>query len=119
MAVKQLKYVGDFETTTNPDDVRVWASCLVNIDTLDTAFIGNNIESFFDYLKDKNSIVYFHNEKFDGEFILSYLLSHGFKHSRKHEAGTFDTLITDEGVFYSITVYFEKKNKKYKKSGVL
>ena len=115
MAVKSYKFVGDFETTTDINDVRVWASCLVNIDTIETAFIGNDIDSFFDFLKNKNSVVYFHNEKFDGEFILSYLLTHGYKYSEKKEPKTFETLITDDGVFYSITVYFEKKNKKYKK----
>ena len=115
MAVKRKQYVGDFETTTDPQDVRVWASCLVEIDTAATAFIGNDIESMFNFLKDKNSIVYFHNLKFDGEFILSYLLSHGFTYSDTRAARTFETLITDDGIFYSITVYFEKQNKKYKK----
>ena len=115
MAIKRRTYEGDFETTVNPDDCRVWASCLVDVDTYEVAHLGNSIESFFAYLRDKNSIVYFHNLKFDGEFILSYLLRNGYKHTDTHEAGTFETLITDNGIFYSITVYFEKKNKKYKK----
>lgn len=117
MAIKVRKYEGDFETTTDPQDVRVWASCLVDIDTLETAFIGNDIESFFAYLSTHNSKVYMHNLKFDGEFILSYLLTHGYKYDRNgtKEPKTFNTLITDDGVFYSIEVIFEKKNKKYKK----
>lgn len=115
MGVKRKVYTGDFETITDPNDVRVWASCLVEVDTLKTAFIGNDIESFFEFLENKNSIVYFHNLKFDGEFILSYLLKKGFTHSKVKTSKTFDTLITDDGVFYSITVIFEKKNKKYKK----
>lgn len=115
MAVKRKIYEGDFETTTDPNDCRVWASCLVDIENFETCFIGNDVESFFDFLKNKNSVVYFHNLKFDGEFILSYLLTHGFKYSDTHEDGTFDTLITDDGLFYMINVYFEKKNKKYKK----
>lgn len=115
MAIKTARYAGDFETITDPSDVRVWGACLVNIDTSETAFIGNSIESFFDFLKDRNTVVYFHNLKFDGEFILSYLLRNGYRYSDTHESGTFETLITDDGVFYSITVYFEKKKKKYKK----
>ena len=115
MAKARKKYVGDFETTTTPEDVRVWASCLVDIDTSETAFIGNDIESFFDFLKDKNTVVYFHNLKFDGEFILSYLLKNKYKHNDSKKPKTFETLITDTGLFYSITVYFEKKNKQYKK----
>ena len=115
MAKARKKYVGDFETTTTPEDVRVWASCLVDIDTSETAFIGNDIESFFDFLRDKNTVVYFHNLKFDGEFILSYLLKNKYKHNDSKKPKTFETLITDTGLFYSITVYFEKKNKQYKK----
>lgn len=115
MAIKTARYAGDFETITDPSDVRVWAACLVDIDTTETAFIGNSIEAFFDFLRDRNTIVYFHNLKFDGEFILSYLLRNGYRHTDTHEGGTFETLITDDGVFYSITVYFEKMKKKYKK----
>lgn len=115
MSTKTIRYAGDFETITDPADVRVWGACLVDIDTAETAFIGNSIESFFDFLREKNTVVYFHNLKFDGEFILSYLLRNGYKHNDTHDGGTFETLITDDGVFYSITVYFEKKKKKYKK----
>lgn len=115
MAIKSKIYVGDFETTTTPDDVRVWASCLVDVETAETSFIGNDIEGMFDFLKNQNSTVYFHNLKFDGEFILSYLLTHGYEHSDSGQDRTFDTLIADTGIFYSITVIFEKKNKKYKK----
>lgn len=112
MATNVIKYVGDFETTTDPADVRVWASCLVEIETAKTALIANSIEAMFDFLKTRNSIVYFHNLKFDGEFILSYLLRNGFTYDDSRRPGTFDTLITDDGIFYSITVYFAKKNKK-------
>lgn len=115
MVVKRKQYVADFETTTDPLDVRVWAACLVEIETLETAFIGNSIEGLFEFLADKNSIVYYHNLKFDGEFLLHYLLTHGFKHSDSRQPKTFETLITDDGIFYSITVYFAKENKKYKK----
>lgn len=115
MVVKRKQYVGDFETTTDPTDVRVWASCLVDIDTEETALVENNIDSFFDYLKNKNSIVYFHNLKFDGEFILWWLLSKGYKYSDTRKPKTFETLITDDGVFYTITVYFDRKGSKYKK----
>jgi hypothetical protein len=111
-----LEMVGDFETTTNPDDVRVWASCLVDIDTLKVKHLGNNIEGMFEFLKNKNTRVFFHNLKFDGEFILHHVMAKmGYKHNDSKEGGTFQTLITDTGQFYQITVYFEKKNKRYKK----
>ena len=115
MAEKRKIYEGDFETTVDKQDCRVWASCLVDVEDFQTTFIGNDIESFFDFLKTKNSVVYFHNLKFDGEFILSYLLKNGYKYAETHEPKTFEALITDDGLFYSITVYFAKKNKTYKK----
>lgn len=115
MALKSQKIVSDFETTTDKNDVRVWAVCSVDIDTDETVFISNSIEEYFDWLKDKNTVCYFHNLKFDGEFILHYLLTHGYKYSDRAEEGCFETLITDTGIFYSITVYFKKENKKWKK----
>lgn len=115
MAIKYFKFEGDFETTTDPSDVRVWASCLYDIDNDKTSFIGNDIQSMFEFLKNKNSVVYFHNLKFDGEFIISYLLLNGYKYSEKSENKTFKTIVTDDGLFYMIEVIFEVKNKKYKK----
>ena len=115
MAIKNQKIVADFETTTTKDDVRVWAACAVDIETSDTVFIGNSIEGFMEWLSNKNTVCYFHNLKFDGEFILHYLLTHGYTYSDSRKAKTFETLITDTGVFYSITVYFSRENKKYRK----
>lgn len=115
MPIKTYKVAADFETTTDPNDVRVWASCAVDINTLETVHISNSIETFFQWLEDKNTTAYFHNLKFDGEFIISYLLRNGFTYSESREPRTFSTLITDMGLFYSITVIFDKQNKKYKK----
>lgn len=112
---KRPVLVADFETTVDPSDVRVWAVCAVNVDSLLVDFLGNSIESFFEYLQDKNTVVYFHNLKFDGEFILHYLLTHGFKYSEEPVNRSFSTLITDDGIFYSITVIFKKIGKSYKK----
>lgn len=114
-STKRKKYVCDFETTTTPDDVRVWAWCLVDIETAETVEIGTDIDSLFEFLSNKNSVVYFHNLKFDGEFILSWLLRNKYKLSESKKKRTFNTLITDGGVFYSITVIFDVLNKRYKK----
>lgn len=116
MAIKRQRIVADFETTTDPNDVRVWAVCAVDIDTLKTVFLSNSLDEFIDWLSTKNTVCYFHNLKFDLEFVLYHVLkTRGFKHSTTHEANTFETLITDTGVFYSCTLYFSKENKKYRK----
>lgn len=114
------KFSCDFETATwNPAETWVWAWASSEIGNADNVIIGNDIESFFDFVKnEKNPTCYFHNLKFDGEFILSYLLNNGYKYieNKKYaEDFTFTTLISDMGQFYSIEVYFEKKGKKVKK----
>lgn len=115
MAIKSVKVAADFETTTDPNDCRVWAACAVDIETLETVHISNSIESFFEWLQDKNTVCYFHNLKFDGEFILSYLLRNGYRYSDSREPKTFDALISDTGQWYSVTVIFARQNKKYQK----
>lgn len=125
MAIKSVKVAADFETTVDPNDCRVWAACAVDIKSLETVHISNSIESFFEWLQDKNSTCYFHNLKFDGEFIISYLLRNGYEQidpllspeekAKARKPKTFETLISDQGAWYSITVIFDKLNKKYKK----
>lgn len=116
MAIKTQKIVADFETTTDKNDVRVWAVCAVDIDTLETVYLSNSLEDFIQWLSNKNTVCYFHNLKFDLEFIFSYILKSGkWRHDDTHEPGTFETLISDDGVFYSCTMYFSKEKKKYKK----
>ena len=108
----------DFETTTNEDDCRVWAWGVCEIGNPDFFKYGNDIDGFFDYMeKSENSTFYFHNLKFDGEFLLVYLFEHGFKHvidRADEESKTFRTLISDGGQFYSIKIIFEKKGKRTK-----
>lgn len=114
------KFTADFETATwleNETYVWAWATCEIGNES--NLKIGNNIEDFIEFCKNsKNSIFYFHNLKFDGEFIIYYLLTHNFKHVVKKEeieSNTFTTLISDMGQFYQITVYFYYNNKNVKK----
>lgn len=108
----------DFETTTNPDDCRVWAWAVCEVGNPDYFKYGNSIDDFVKYMeKSNNSTFYFHNLKFDAEFLFVWLFEHGFKHvtNRKDEATkTFSTLISDMGQFYSVKIIFEKKGKKTK-----
>lgn len=116
MAIKRLKLMADFETTTDPADCRVWAGCAVDIEALEVVHIGNDLNSFMDYLSNKNTVCYFHNLKFDGEFILHWLFTHGYRCEDSRKNKTFTCLITDDGLFYSIEVVFRKlEQKKYQK----
>lgn len=106
-----LKFTADFETTTDINDCRVWAYALCNIDNPNEFIYGNSIDDFFNFCSDKkhNYTIYFHNLKFDGSYILSWLLNHDFEYvsNRKDKKDkTFTTLITDMGQFYSIEIFF-------------
>lgn len=117
--------MADFETTVDPKDLRVWASCAVDIDKLEVVHLGHSIEEFFDFLKGKNTTVFFHNLKFDGEFLISYLLRNGYTYNPGVDAAgkrlplldnEFTALITDDGLWYTLEVCFRRISpKKYEK----
>jgi len=114
---KKVNYVADFETTTNPDDVRVWGwgLCAIPMDwqtlNLDNVGIGKSIEDFIAEIQELgNCNCYFHNLKFDGYFILYWLMTNGYEHVKGEGillSGCFKTLINDMGQFYSISVRWE------------
>lgn len=74
---------------------------------------GEDIDSFINYcsLINESSSFYFHNLKFDGEFIIHYLLTHGFAHVNEKKLGVnqFSTIISDLNVFYCIKVKFKEE----------
>ena len=114
------KFTADFETTTDPNDCRVWAWAVSEIGDTDNFQYGNDIETFMDFCANpkKNYKIWFHNLKFDGIFIIYWLLTNGFEfieNKKDRDAGTFTTLITDMGQFYSIEVYFRVGNHRVNK----
>lgn len=114
------RFTADFETCTwLEDETYVWAWAICEIGNDYEIKIDNNIDSFMKFCEEeKNPIIYFHNLRFDGEFIIYWLFKNGFKHVKKQEdveTKSFLTLINEQGMFYSITVYFKKKNKKVQK----
>lgn len=113
-----MKLTADFETTTNENDCRVWAFAVCEIGNPEYFQWGTSIDEFLNYCENSdNSTFYFHNLKFDGEFIICRLFEQGFKHvvDRKElDTKTFTTLISDKGQFYSMKIVFEKKGKKTK-----
>lgn len=105
-----MKFTADFETTTNPNDCRVWAVGICDIDDPNKFYCYNTIDALFRFMQYRpGSTYYFHNLKFDGEFVLDYLFKHGFTHTKNREPKEkeFTTLISDRGVWYSITICFD------------
>lgn len=105
----KVAYAADFETTTDPDDCRVWLWGIAPIEAPSQQAWGTSIESFIHRITKADSVISFHNLKFDGTFILDWLLKNDYTHFQGDyagEEGSFKTLISDMGKFYSITVYW-------------
>ena len=114
------QFTADFETTTDINDCRVWAYALCNINDPEDFIIGNSIDDFMKFCayKRENFKLWFHNLKFDCEYIISYLLNNGFeviKDKNEKRDKTFTCLISDTGQFYCIEIFFTVKNKKVNK----
>ena len=122
-------FTADFETTVfeGQKSTEVWAAAIVELNTEDVQ-IFNTIDGLFEYILsiDSNTIIYFHNLKFDGEFILHYLITNGnftqafitdnpdkcegsFIEKKYMEDKTFRYSISSKGMWYSITL----KNGRY------
>lgn len=106
------KYVSDFETTTKEDDCRVWAYGCMEIGNKKNLKIGTKIEDFMDWCKKEKCDIYFHNLKFDGSFIVNWLLHNGYTHSDDGLPMTFNTIISNMGQWYMIDICYGYKGKK-------
>lgn len=108
-------YVADFETTTDNfyklnGYVKVWLYAISDAKGNIINF-GKSIEEFIEYISNNldNNIIYFHNLKFDGSFILNYLINNNFQLVDKctqKSTKSFSTLISDLGQWFSIKVCF-------------
>ena len=112
------KFTADFETTTDVNDCRVWAYAICEIGNPENFIYGNSIEDFIKWCskKDENYILYFHNLKFDSEFIFSYLLQNGYtfiKDKKDRKDKTFTATISDFGQIYNAEIYFDTHNKRH------
>ena len=120
-------YACDFETTVsndtkNQDSTEVWSACFCEVGTEDAIIMGS-ISQFMNYflqVEQNDCILYFHNLKFDGSFIIDWLY-HNQKYKEASqgdiEKGTFSFLsktqmpcysysylISSMGQWYSITI---------------
>lgn len=106
-------YCADFETINEEEDCRVW--CWYAIELYEREeYKGTDIESFFKWMEclKQDSLLYFHNLKFDGEFIVYHLLTNGYelrkgKKQKKISPKSFYTLIGDMGQWYSLDIVLE------------
>lgn len=104
-------YVCDFETTVYKGQqyTEVWAAAVVELNTEDVTIL-HSIQDFLGYIfsLNVNIVGYFHNLKFDGNFIVDWLLRNGYKWNRvaegKMKTNEFKCAISDRGAWYTITI---------------
>ncbi len=110
-----MNYCADFETITDENDCRVWAWAIVDVKTPseDNVLYGNNLNEFMKYSFYRNKTIFFHNLKFDGEFIIYWLLKNGYVYSADKEDKSFSCLISSQGQFYEIDVIHKNFKTRY------
>ena len=116
-------YTFDFESNNSKENIdneitNIWLWDICKLDTLEH-ITGYTLDDFFKQLyKIAPATLYSHNLKFDGAFIIDYLLKNGFKHTteRKINKGEFATLISETKIFYSIKVCLDDKRNAAKKT---
>lgn len=127
--VEKITLVADFETTTKTDHTRVWSAAYMDLDdpcSPDYVFVRTNIDDFLGDLfrMDCDVDCWFHNLRFDGSFILSWLLRNdkfdelsldgkllNFRGKKGKELMrdfdyTYIYSVSDMGVWYSITIVY-------------
>lgn len=130
--VQYIKYMADFETYAPDDNTTertwVWGGTIVPVFTdpdrysEEDVVYFNSIERFFELLeinsRNKNMQIFFHNLKFDGAFILDWLLrnpaytpgmtGNTFKDDEDMQDHEYKYLISDMGQWYHIKIKLGK-----------
>lgn len=86
MSVKRIVAFADFETTKYNAElgsqVYCWAICSKKMEK-----IGDRLESFMEYIRKKKLTIYFHNVKWDFEFIHYFLLENEIEYEILEKKG--------------------------------
>ena len=121
---KENTFACDFETfvpeSLDADNLStyVWSSCIVPVGTDDEQrsklenaepILFHDWDETVNWFLEKNisPLCYFHNLKFDGYFIMDWLLKNGFVFDNKLQNDkTFTCLISELGMWYSISFVY-------------
>lgn len=120
-----MEWMGDFETTSAKrkkvdGTSHVWACGLCEVGNPKNYVVLLTLPEFMEWCETRpdNDKVYFHNLKFDGNFIVQWLLKNGFTFApspQDKKTRSFTTMISDTGLWYQIEVFFKIKGKNVKK----
>ncbi|HSW75492.1 MAG TPA: DNA polymerase [Candidatus Saccharimonadales bacterium] len=106
------KYSCDLETRTKREDVSPWAYGWMEIGNTSNYRIGNNFDEFMQWVQSTYADLYFHNLKFDGSFIINWLMKNGYEYSKEPKPKTFKSVISKMGTWYMIDICYGYKGKK-------
>lgn len=126
--------MADFETTVfeGQENTEVWAAAIVPLYSEDVS-VYHSLPDFWEAVKrlPGNSVIYFHNLKFDGNFILDYFESlpdlregidfidgYKYKFHKKGDLapGEYSYAISDRGQWYCINVNYKGRAIEFRDS---
>lgn len=125
MRIHDVVLASDFETTVNDDpstqtETAVWsAASSVCFSSDEEVKIQTNISDYMKYIfsfKSNGVTIFFHNERFDGNFIVSWLLNNGYSFKRCKMpqrdlyVKEFTAIISSKNKWYTLTI---KPRKNY------
>jgi hypothetical protein len=121
-------FVADFETcdaektfkidTKTGEEIkeqRVWLAGFKNLETMQSTYF-TDLDSFMEAIlargDNMNTEYAFHNLKFDGSYIVPWLLTHGYEVSQSKPAPQqFSILVDNRNSWYSINIQVTKRRK--------
>lgn len=127
------RYIADFETTVyeGQTSTEVWAAAIAEIGS-PMVTVLHSLDEFLTYVLtsdeiENDSIIYFHNLKFDGSFILDYLLKDErfkdvteaqfkSKDLKSIDYNYFNYMISAMGQWYSMNVQYNGKHIEFRDS---
>lgn len=112
---KQKLLVADFETTVyeGQTTTEVWSAAYAELFT-DNVRVLHSVKEFLAdiFAMGTSCIIWFHNVRFDGSFIVDYLLRKGWRYNnvKNNEMGSseFKCVISEMNKWYSITLKYKK-----------
>lgn len=126
-AQKTHMYVADFETTDSDElskvavdgeriyKQRVWLAGLKNLHSMESTYYTNLDDFMTDLLgrgNNQNKEVGFHNLKFDGSYIVPWLLTNGYDSTLdRPKPKEFGVLVSERNDWYTITIQVTKRRK--------
>jgi hypothetical protein len=110
---KRRIVVSDFETShdgllTGEAPTRTWVWCWATTNLEGGVETGRTIDEWFTNIEKQNTLCYFHNLGFDGEFVVAELFKRGHRwvpgeYNKPLKRGQFTSLVSSMKKVYSIT----------------